>query len=298
VTATGAIPRPAAGAEVGRLLRDATGVLAAAGIPTARQDAELLVAAVLGAERLALHLAPGRPVDPGRAAHLAALVDRRARWEPLQYVLGRADFAGLTLAVGPGVFIPRPETEELAARALAVLPPVGGVVLEPCTGSGAVAAALAARRPGLRVAATERSPDALAWARRNLATLGLDGRVALLAGDLLAPLAGAGLAGRCDLLVANPPYLAREVLPGLPAEVRAWEPVEALDGGPDGLEVIARLLDDAPAWLRPGGTLLLEIGDDQGDRLRRRLGGDGRYGAFRIHRDLAGRERVLEARRA
>ena len=293
----------------GILLSGATAALRTAGIATARQDAELLTARVLGTTRLGLWLEPRLTVDAARGNALRALVARRARQEPLQYLLGEAEFAGLTLGVGPGVFVPRPETEALVERALAALadgsrgPSAGGpsagspVALDLCTGSGAVACALADRRADLVVWAVEREPAAAAWAHANVARLGLGGRVTVMEGDLFAPLAGQGLAGRCDVVAANPPYLAESTLATLPAEVGEWEPRAALDGGPDWTQVVARILDGAPDWLRPGGTLVVEIGEDQGAWVRARIAGDPRYETGIVHRDFRGCERSLEARR-
>ena len=285
----------AAPAQVGSLLRDATAQLRRAGIATARQDAELLLARVLATTRLALHLAPGRALDSAALERFAALLARRAGHEPLQYLLGVEEFAGLVLAVGPGVFVPRPETELLVERALAALPHAPALAVDLCTGSGAVACALAVRRPALSVWAVELSAGAAAWARANVERLGLAGRVAVREGDLFEPLAGLDVAGRVDLVVANPPYLAGPTLGDLPSEVRDWEPARALDGGPDGLAVIARILAEAPAVVRPGGRVLLEVGHDHAAPLRARLAADPRYGPPRFHRDFLGYERALEA---
>jgi len=278
-------------AVAGRVLRDAVGRLRAAGIATAQQDGELLLARVIGTTRLGLHLEPSRDIEGDRLAELEGLVARRVRHEPLQYLLGTDEFHGLRLALGPGVFIPRPETELLVARALAVCPAGPAAILDLCTGSGAVACALAARRPRAAVWAAELSPDAARWARRNTARLGLADRVRVVEGDLFAPVAG--LVGACDLIVANPPYIPEPALGSLPEEVRAWEPWLALDGGPDGLAVVDRILADAPRFARAGGWLLLEIGDEHAAPLRARLAADSRYGEPAFHRDVSGTERVL-----
>jgi release factor glutamine methyltransferase len=276
------------------VLGEATGRLRRAGIATARQDAELLLARADSTSRLALAVEPQRPVSPAALERLGALLARRLRQEPLQYILGEADFRGLVLAVGPGVFIPRPETELLVERAGALLGDASATVIDVCAGSGAVACALASERPAVAVWAVELHRPAAAWARRNVARLGLEDRVRVLDGDLLAPLAGLGLERRCDALVANPPYLCHAALAELPEEVRAFEPVTALDGGPDGLAVITRILDDAPRFVRPGGRVLLEVGHDQAGLLRAALGSGAGHGGSRFHRDLAGHERVLE----
>jgi release factor glutamine methyltransferase len=283
-----------AGARVGGLLREAGQRLRDAGIATARQDAELLLAQALGTTRLVLQIDADREIKPAALAGFERLLARRAGHEPLQYLLGVEEFMGLRIAVGPGVFIPRPETEVLVERALAGLSGTGGPALDLCAGSGVVACALAARRPDLAVWAVERSPRAARFARANVDDLGLADRVRVLEGDLFAPLTGLDLGGRCDVVVANPPYLARPTLAALPAEVRDWEPASALDGGPDGLAVVARILAEAPRFVRPGGRVLLEIGHDQAARLRGRLAADPRYARPVVHRDLAGHERVLE----
>jgi release factor glutamine methyltransferase len=280
-----------AAAVMGRVLRDAVDRLRAAGIATAQQDGELLLARVIGTTRLGLHLEPSREIEADRLAELDGLVARRTRHEPLQYLLGTDEFHGLRLALGAGVFIPRPETELLVERALAVCPDGPAVILDLCTGSGAVACALAAFRRRDTVWAVELSPDAAGWARHNVARLGLAGRVRVVEGDLFA--AVADLVGACDVIVANPPYLPGPALATLPDEVRAWEPRLALDGGPDGLAVVDRILAAAPRFARAGGWLLLEIGDEHAGPLRARLAADARYGEPALHRDVSGTERVL-----
>jgi release factor glutamine methyltransferase len=286
-----------AGPSVAATLRDTGTRLASAGIPTARQDAELLMARVLGTTRLGLYT--GNPTvipDPART-RLDELVARRLKHEPIQYLLGETEFCGLLLELGPGVFIPRPETETLAERALELGPPGPATVLELCAGSGAIACALAARRASWTVWAVECSAVAAACARANVRRLALDERVRIREGDLFEPLRGSVAARTADLVVANPPYLAAPILPTLPAEVRDWEPPGALDGGPDGLDVIRRLLGEAPDWLRPGGRLLVEIGEEHGPAARTLVEADGRYATPVIHRDFRGCERVLETRR-
>jgi release factor glutamine methyltransferase len=279
---------------VASVLHAAAQRLDAAGIATARQDADALLARALGTTRLGLYTTGRAPVPADALAAFDGLVARRARHEPLQYLLGGTDFCGLALSVGPGVFIPRPETEELADRALALGPTPAATVLDLCTGSGALACALAVRRPDWRVWAVERARGAAAWARENVRRLGLDGRVRVLEGDLWAPLAGHVRPGAVDLVVANPPYLAAPLLPALPAEVREWEPRDALDGGADGLDVIRRLLREGPAWLRPGGAMLVEIGEEHGPTVTALAGADPRYAAARVDRDFRGQDRILE----
>ena len=255
------------------LLAEGARRLTEAGLPTARQDAEWLLAAVLGVERFALYLEPERALAEADGGRYRALVARRAGHEPLQHLLGYEDFRGLRLRVTPDVLIPRPETEGLVEWALELVDGLSAdgrragaisgppLMVDIGTGSGAIACALAAARPDARVLATELSPAALTVAEGNARALGLADRVRLLAGDLLAPLAAEP--GRLAMIVANVPYLPSGILPSLPREVFGFEPRQALDGGPDGLAVIRRLLAAAPAALRPGGWLVLEIGEDQ-----------------------------------
>jgi release factor glutamine methyltransferase len=292
-----ATPEPTVVSTVTMTLRVASERLGRAGIATARQDAEALLARALGTTRLGLYTTGRMPVPPAALEAFGALVARRARHEPLQYLLGETEFCGIVLEVGPGVFIPRPETEALVDRALALGPPGVATVLDLCTGSGAIACALGRRRPEWTVWAVERTPPAAECARANVRRLALAGRVHVLAGDLFEPLQGRVPAGAVDLIVANPPYLTSPVVPTLPVEVRDWEPRAALDGGPDGLDVIRRLLDEAPEWLRPERGLLVEIGEEQGPGVHALVRADERYAGARVHRDFRGCERVLEARR-
>ena len=249
---------PGSGSPVGAaptvaaILRAAAEHLAAARIATARQDAEALLAHALGTTRLGLYIEGRMAVPAGAQGAFESLLARRARHEPLQYLLGAVEFCGLALTVGPGVFIPRPETEELVERAAALGPAGAATVVDLCTGSGAIACALATRRPGWVVWAVDRAPRALACAHANVTRLGLGARVRVLDGDLFAPLPAHLAAEGVDLIVTNPPYLATPVLPELPVEVRDWEPREALDGGVDGLAVIRRLLAGGARLAPPG----------------------------------------------
>jgi release factor glutamine methyltransferase len=270
------------------LLADGVRALGAAGLATARQDAEWLLAAELGVDRYALYLDPPE-VTWTAAGRYAALVARRATHEPLQHLLGWEGFRGLRFRVGPAVLIPRPETEELVEWALEFVPR-GGTVCDLGTGSGCIAAAMAAARPDAEVFAVELSPLARAVAEDNVRALDLAARVTVLGGDLLEPLAG--LAGAVDVIVANPPYIPTGALPTLPVEVRAWEPREALDGGADGMAVSRRIIAQAPRVLARGGALLMEIGEAQAGPLAARMEARG-FVAVRTRRDLGGVERYL-----
>lgn len=211
----------------------------------------------LGMERLALYTDSERPLTEAELDRARELVGRRARREPVAYLLGERAFRRLVLRVGPEVLVPRPETEVLVEWALEVAAP-GATVLDWGTGSGAIALALIDEGPDLRVTAVERSEAALARARANGALACPGAEVEWVASDGFAALAGR----RFDLVVANPPYLAPEELEQGPPELR-FEPREALVAGPTGMEAIARLVADAPAHLEPGGRLLIEVGDEQ-----------------------------------
>jgi len=254
---------------------------------TPRLDAELLLAHILGLSRTDLYAHPERLLLAHQLVAYQALLERRAVGEPLPYLTGHIEFYGLDMAVNAHVLIPRPETETLVDLALGKVQ--GCTFLADVgTGSGCIAIALAVHAPQARIMALDLSPGALDVARANAGRHGVADRITFLQSDLLAALPKA-----VDLIVANPPYVAADEWPGLPREVREHEPQLALDGGPDGLDVIRRLLEQAPARLRPGGALLVEIGAGQGaaaTRLARQL-----YPAagVAIQPDLAGRDRVL-----
>ena len=223
-----------------------------------------------------------------RALHLAA---RRASGEPLQYVTGTAAFRHLELSVGPGVFIPRPETELVAERAMELLPH-GGALVDVGTGSGAIALAVAYERADARVLATESSREALAYAQRNADRLKLS--VELFSGDLLDALP-ATWKGSLDVCVSNPPYVPVGDRIGLPGDVVDHEPHVALFSEDDGLGTIRKLAAAARDWVRPGGRLVLEVGDRQGAAVRGILEERG-YRDIAIGRDMTGRQRIAEAR--
>jgi release factor glutamine methyltransferase len=240
---------------------------------------------------------------PDAAAALEAMVERRLAGEPLQYVLGRWSFRGLDLLVDRRVLIPRPETEMVAEVALTEIRrptsrPAGEpvVVADLGTGSGALALALAAELPEAEVWATDASPAALAVARANLAAVGpAAARVHLAEGMWYEALPG-GSKGRLRVIVSNPPYVTEAEFAGLPPEVRDHEPRCALVAGPTGRESLEELVAGGLDWLEPGGALVLELAPDQAAPLRASADAAG-YTAVAVHRDLAGRDRVLVARR-
>jgi release factor glutamine methyltransferase len=282
-------------AKVGAALAETTARLAAAGCVSAEAEARWLLEEALGISPGTLPARRAERLPPAAATRLERMVARRVAGEPLQYVTGWAPFGPLRLEVGPGVFVPRPETEIVAERAARHLAESGRrppVAVDLCTGSGAIACFLAEEVPGARVLATEIDPGALVWARRNLR-----GRpVELLEGDLDEPLP-ADLEGGVDVLVANVPYVPASAMRLLPRDVHEHEPRLALEGGPDGLDVLRRVVARAPHWLAPGGWLVCEIGADQGEAAAALLE-EQRLVAVGVRPDLAGRDRVVEGRRA
>ena len=267
-----------------------TRVLAAAGVPSPRTDAELLTAFVLGVPRARLLLAPD--LTAAQATRLNELVAARARRVPLQHLTGTAAFRHIELAVGPGVFIPRPETELLAGMGVQAAAS-DAIVVDLCSGSGAIALAVAHEVPTARVYAVERSTGALPWLHRNAALARKSGGrpVTVVAGDATDPATLHGLDGRVDVVLCNPPYVPDAT--AVPPEVASYDPAEAVFGGPDGLEVIRGVIDRAAALLRPGGFLGIEHDDTHTGLLR----GDPRFTSAQDHVDLAGRPRFATARR-
>jgi len=269
--------------------------LSAVGIEAADLEARVLFEHAAGFDRAAL-LARGRePVGQRAALRYEQLLGERARRIPLAYVTGEREFWSLRLRVDRRVLVPRPETETLVEAALERIGP-GARVADVGTGSGAIVIALAHEVGSGVFIGTDRCASAIEVARANAAEHGLAKRIEFFAGDLLAPLAG--LCGLLDALVSNPPYIPTAELDDLQPEVRDFEPRAALDGGADGLALIARLIAGAPPLLRRGGWLLLEIGAGQADPVRALLQRTGRFEDVSTRRDLAGIERVIAARRA
>ena len=280
------------------MLADAARALAAAGVPSARAEAELLAAYVLQVPRGRLALADGFTDE--QLDRYQALVARRCQREPLQHLIGSAAFRHLELAVGPGVFVPRPETELLAgwgveqARAGGRAEPL---VVDLCSGSGAIALAVAQEVPAARVVAVERSPAALSWLRRNAAERAAAGDrpIEVVEADATDPHLLDELTGRVDVLLCNPPYVPQAV--AVPPEVAGHDPAEAVFGGADGLAVIRPVVDRAATLLRPRGVLGVEHDDTHGTVVPGLFAADGRYVAIAEHHDLAGRPRFATASR-
>lgn len=277
------------------LVRAAAQRLAEAGVPDPSVDAELLAGHVLGRRRgeVQAALVRGDGIDDADAARIEALVVRRAAREPLQHITGTAPFRHLELAVGPGVFVPRPETETVAQYAIDALlnaPDPEPIGVDLGTGSGAIAMAMATEVPHARIFAAELSPDAHAWAARNTADVK---NLTLVLSDLGD--AFPELDGTASVVISNPPYVPDAAIPRDP-EVRLFDPAMALYGGEDGLDVVRTLSTRALRLLRPGGLLVIEHGELQGESIRELLARDG-WRATATHRDLTLRDRTTTALR-
>jgi release factor glutamine methyltransferase len=279
-----------------RAVRDElAAVLVRAGVPDPEVDAELLIGHVLGEGRgrvqALIHMDVA--VEDADAARLRELGERRAAREPLQHITGRAPFRSLELAVGPGVFVPRPETEQVAQfaiDALRAVPSAEPVGVDLGTGSGAIALAMATEVPHARILAVENSPEAFIWARRNIEETGAANARAVFV-DLAEALPD--LDGTVDVVVSNPPYIPAAAIPRDP-EVRLFDPPAALYGGEDGLDVVRTISQVARRLLHPGGTLVLEHGELQGAAIRELLSADG-WRAAATHPDLTTRDRTTTA---
>jgi release factor glutamine methyltransferase len=257
-----------------------------------RREAEVLLGAALGRSRAWLLAHPEECIlDCEATDRYEAYVTRRAHGEPVAYLLGEREFWSLPLRVAPGVLVPRPETELVVERALAHFPAgTAFEALDLAAGSGAIALALASERPHCRVTATDLSPAAVAITRENSLRLRLSDRVSVLQGRWFEPLAGR----RFDVIVCNPPYIATDDARVEPA-VRRYEPPEALFSGPTGLEALQAIAAGAPGHLRPGGWLVVEHGDTQGEAVRALFKAAG-FQDVQTFRDLGGRERCTEGR--
>lgn len=274
---------------IGALVKWATDDFRARGIENPRLDAELLVAHALHVDRMRVILDAARPLEGDELHKLRELVKRRRAHEPVAYLRGEREFYGLRFRVDGRVLIPRPDTETLVDVALARTRHVSMStrMVDLCTGSGCVAIAIARQRPTACVFATDVSPGAIEVARDNAQRLGAY-NVAFGVGDLFAPVGER----RFDVVTANPPYIASAEIPTLQSDIKDFEPRVALDGGADGLDVVRRIVAEAPARLVPGGVLALEIGAGQADATAELLRASG-FVDVRADRDIARIERVV-----
>jgi release factor glutamine methyltransferase len=278
-------------------LSDAVELLARANLPSPDVDAELLIGFVLGMSRgeVQAKAITGGAVSTDEAATISAMVRRRAAREPLQHITGRAPFRSLELAVGPGVFVPRPETEQVAQFAIDALRAAAGpepIGVDLGTGSGAIALALATEVPHARVYGVENSPEAFIWTRQNFRESGADNAHAVFI-DLASALPE--LDGTVAVVISNPPYIPLGAIPRDP-EVRLFDPEHALYGGEDGLDVVRQVSRTARRLLHPGGTLVLEHGELQAAAIAAILVADG-WRSIASHPDFLGRDRSTTALR-
>jgi release factor glutamine methyltransferase len=241
-----------------------------------------------------------RELNASQQATLREMVDRRIGGVPLSHLTGRQQFMGLEMLAGPQALVPRAETELLAriAIGLATAGSAPLLVIDVCTGSGNVALAIAHHVARARVHAADLSEEAVELARRNASHLGLATRVEFRAGDLLAPFDTPEFAGAVDLLTCNPPYISSAKVKQMPGEISGHEPSLAFDGGPFGVSILMRLLNDAPRLLRGGGWLAFEVGLGQGPAMAKRLKGNPAFDEVHSHSDAKGDVRAIAARRA
>ncbi len=282
----------APGATIAQARRALADRFRSAGLDTPDLDARLIVGHALGLDHRALTMESGRALTPAESEAIGAAMARRLAHEPVARILGAKEFWSLPLAISPDVLVPRPETETVVEAALAAIAPARAArIADLGTGSGAILLALLTERPAAFGIGTDRDPRALAVARANAKRLGLGGRAGFVACDF-----GAAIAGRCDLVVSNPPYVPTDDIATLAPEVRDFDPRPALDGGRDGLAAYRAIAADAARLLAPGGWLAVEIDVGQAEPVAAILahGGLAVMGAPR--RDLAGRPRVVVAR--
>lgn len=264
-------------------------------LPDARLDAELIVAHVLGVDRVRLYMDMDRPLQGTELTGIRDLVRRRRAYEPVAYLRGIKEFYGREFVVSPAVLIPRPETELLVERALQARDAEQPLsVLDLCTGSGAIALTLAAERPAWKLTATDISEAALSVARQNAERLGVHDQVTFAQGDLFAAVSAQSFA----LVTANPPYIGEPDMASLPSDVSAHEPHLALQAGPEGIEIAQRIITEAEPFLTAGGRLLMEMGLGQASALAQVAKAQAWVKDVIVHRDLRGIERLLELSRA
>ena len=286
---------------VRRLLEWTTGYFTRKEVDSPRLAAELLLSHVLGAPRIKLYPEYERPVGEKDLATFRGLVQRAGEQEPIAYLTGRAHFFNLEFEVGPGVLIPRPDTETLVENVLQMVRHQSGMeaprVLDLCTGSGCIAAAIAHHLKSATVVGIDVSAKAVEAARRNVERLGLAGRVVAEQGDLYEPLSRMVDPGPFHIIASNPPYVATGKIEGLDRNVKDYEPLEALDGGLDGLAVHRRIMAGAAERLIPGGRIYLEIAFDQGEPAKDVVGEYDGFEEVKVLKDYGGRDRVVAAKR-
>ena len=269
-------------------------ILQAAEVANSNNEAFWLLEAGLGVSRLRVYSDPHGRIGPEDWTRTESLFRRRALREPLQYIVGTQAFRGRDFLVNPNVLIPRPETELLIEEVLASRFSTGRChMVDMGTGSGCLAVSLALDCPGATVSATDYSAPALRMARENAQRHGVLRRIRFFRGECLEPLSGRAFAGKISVIVSNPPYIPADQCDLLPPEVRAFEPLPALDGGLNGLEFYDRLLAESPSLLHPGGILVMEMGMNQSEDICRKVSDKKKFVVKTIRRDQAGIDRVI-----
>lgn len=278
-----------------QLLHEAAQIFEAAGIPSARLDAEVLLALCLDCDRLEFYKSPDRQVNEEYHALFQKLIARRQKWEPVAYITGRKEFWSFTLEVNSHVLIPRPDTEVIVEEALSLYRQASCKkprILDIGTGSGAIAIALAKEIPQAQIIATDISPAALEVACKNARHLDVANQIDFRLGNLFEPINGV-----FDLIVSNPPYIAAEEYENLPVGVKSYEPKDALLAGKSGMEFYEKLVYQADNYLKNDAWLLLEIGASQEQGLRKLMEDAKNYDQVTMRTDYAGLPRVMKARR-
>ncbi len=277
------------------ILNESTKALEAAGIPSARIDAEVLLSFCLGCDRLEFYKNPDMAISETQLAAFRNLIARRLQWEPVAYITGRKEFWTFVLEVNSSVLIPRPDTEVIVAETIDICRKIDSSeikILDIGTGSGAIALALASEITGAKVVATDISPLAVNLAQKNAVALGLKDKINFRQGNLFEPVDGI-----FDIIVSNPPYIAAEEYEKLPAGVKDYEPQDALLAGKSGLEFYEKLIYEAAGFLQKNGWLLLEIGAKQEAGVRKIMETAGFYDSIEMRKDYAGLPRVIKVRR-
>lgn len=289
-------PHPEPAWTILEVLKWTTGYFSSRGIQSPRADAEVLLAAALGVDRIDLYVRYDQPLTPAELSHFKSMIKRRIRREPVAYIVGVKEFWSMNLRVSKAVLIPRPETECLVEKALELIPAdADWRILEIGAGTGAVSIALASERPRCGVVASDISLDALRVAAKNAQDHGLSHRIRFFCGNGCFPLKESR--HRFDMILSNPPYIRAGEIDRLQPEIARYEPRTALDGGPDGLDCIRQLVESALGFLKPNGHLLLEIGYDQRLPVARISEAAGGYASPAFEKDYSGQDRVVRMRK-
>jgi release factor glutamine methyltransferase len=282
------------------LLLEVERILRSGGLAAARREGEILLCHRLGISRAELYINVDVTISPGDRQWLREAVEQRLGGSPLQYITGDVEFMGLSFDIDRRSFIPRPETEVLVETVISQLeesPSVNVTILDIGTGSGVIAIVLAVHLPGAGILASDISSDVLDLARANARRHMVEDRITFSRGDLFAPFDIPELQGAIDIIISNPPYIVSGEMDGLPVEISDHEPRQALDGGPDGLSLLRRLVGEGLRLLKGGGMLALEIGERQAGAVTDLIMASGAYDAPRTVKDYAGKDRAVIARR-